>query len=407
MIKLIFLFFFVFSIAHAKTSVDTKITKVHYKLSNYSKNYSNLNQKMSETAQAILNQKQEIKKQQLFLDSLRLDLSNKGSSYKKNKLDLLEIKKAQQVLQVNQNKTEEKLMRVISRSISLSIILEDKHANDVDSIMEAEILKIKLKNSKNRAKKLNRKFYSNSKNISILNTKISNLELAIKLIERKKEMLISTQKKNIKMLKKLRVLLSSYKNSVKKILKKQDAMKRTLAKLNIIKIDEIKKAKEKKVRELAFASKKAMLNTKLPKVKKHGSSYQNIKTKRYRGAKTIAPLKSYTITKKYGSYVDPIYDIKIFNESITMQSKIKNAKVRTVFNGKVIYASKTPVLNYVVIVEHKNGLHTIYANLSKISPHVHKGVKIKKGYSIGRVKDELVFEVTQKSYHINPIRLFK
>ena len=51
-------------------------------------------------------------------------------------------------------------------------------------------------------------------------------------------------------------------------------------------------------------------------------------------------------------------------------------------------------------------MHTIYANLSKIS-NIKKGQKIKKGYTIGRVKDELIFEVTQKSYHINPVRLFK
>ncbi|MBL6974060.1 MAG: M23 family metallopeptidase, partial [Sulfurimonas sp.] len=84
-----------------------------------------------------------------------------------------------------------------------------------------------------------------------------------------------------------------------------------------------------------------------------------------------------------------------------------NAKVKTVFNGKVIYADKTAVLDNIVIVEHKDGLHTIYANLSQISPNIKKGKKIKKGYSIGRVNEELIFEVTQKSYHINPIRLFK
>ncbi|MEA2099590.1 MAG: peptidase M23, partial [Campylobacterota bacterium] len=42
-----------------------------------------------------------------------------------------------------------------------------------------------------------------------------------------------------------------------------------------------------------------------------------------------------------------------------------------------------------------------------ISPNIRKGKKIKKGYTIGRVSEELIFEVTQKSYHINPIRLFR
>ena len=169
----------------------------------------------------------------------------------------------------------------------------------------------------------------------------------------------------------------------------------------------MKKAQEEKERKIAFDSKKKVSNKNLPKVKKHGSSYQAVKTKKYKGKKTIAPLDSFTITKKYGTYTDPIYGIKIFNEAISLKPKKANAKVKTVFNGKVIYAEKTNVLDNVVIIEHKNGLHTIYANLSQISPNIKKGKKVKKGYSIGRVTDELTFEVTQKSYHINPIRLFK
>ncbi|MCD4667117.1 MAG: M23 family metallopeptidase, partial [Sulfurimonas sp.] len=219
--------------------------------------------------------------------------------------------------------------------------------------------------------------------------------------------LISTQKSNKKAHKKLEIAKSSYKKELKTLIHKQDLLKKTLEKLNIIKIEKIKKAKEKKERKLAFENKKIIKYKNLPKVKKHGSSYQAVKTKKYRGKKTIAPLDSYTISKKYGTYTDPIYGIKIFNESISLKPKTQNAKVKTVFNGKVIYADKTAVLDNIVIVEHKHGLHTIYANLSQISPNIKKGKKIKKGYSIGRVDDELIFEVTQKSYHINPIRLFK
>jgi len=101
------------------------------------------------------------------------------------------------------------------------------------------------------------------------------------------------------------------------------------------------------------------------------------------------------------------YGIKIFNESISLKPKEANAKVKTVFNGKVIYADKTAVLDNIVVIENSDGIHTIYANLSQISPNITNGKKIKKGYTIGRVNDELIFEVTQKSYHINPIRLFQ
>jgi murein DD-endopeptidase MepM/ murein hydrolase activator NlpD len=109
--------------------------------------------------------------------------------------------------------------------------------------------------------------------------------------------------------------------------------------------------------------------------------------------------------KKFGPYTDPIYDIKIFNESVSLQPALKNAKVKTVLNGKVILAKETSLLNNIVIIEHDAGMHTIYAHLSQIAPNITKGKRLKKGSIIGRVNDELMFEVTQQNYHIDPMQL--
>ena len=65
------------------------------------------------------------------------------------------------------------------------------------------------------------------------------------------------------------------------------------------------------------------------------------------------------------------------------------------------------MLNNVVIIEHANGIHTIYAHLDKIAPNIKDGKRLKKGSVIGRVDNELMFEVTQKNYHINPMQLIK
>jgi len=362
---------------------------------------------MAETAKAILKQKLEIQKQQKYLKELKLKLSDKEVSYKENKTQLNDLVKYNKQLKKDQNEIEQDLVFVIAQSVSLSVILEEEYAVDAESLIEFEILQNMLKASKVKAAELNEKYYTNSKDIKTLNKFTASLKSSIKNIDLKRKKLLSTQKSNKKALKKLELAKSSYKKELKKLLKKQDTLKKTLAQLNIIKIDETKRAKEQKDRNNAFDNKDIISDKNLPKVKKHGSSYQAIKTKKYRGPKTIAPLDSYTISKKYGTYTDPIYGIKIFNESISLKPKQQNAKVKTVFNGKVIYADKTAVLDNIVIVEHKDGLHTIYANLSQISPNIKKGKKIKKGYSIGRVNDELIFEVTQKSYHINPIRLFK
>jgi septal ring factor EnvC (AmiA/AmiB activator) len=407
MIRLLLIFLLASVYVSAKTSVDANIKKTSNKLSAYSKNYSNISKKVQETAEAILKQKKEIENQQKHLDNLKKELSEKESSYNENTIQLKELKKLHADLKTTQDKLEEELVFTIAQSVSLSVILEEEIAASQESIIEFEVLKVMLENSKKKVAELNKIFYENSKNIDALNKHASFLEVEIANIDNKRKDLISTQKKNKKALKKLNIAKTSYKKELQNLLKKQDALKKTLAKLNIIKIDEIRKAKEEKARKKAFDSKSIISDKDLPKVKKHGSSYQAIKTKRYVGKKTIAPFSPYTITKRYGTYTDPIYGIKVFNESISLKPKYKNAKVKTVFNGKVIYANKTAVLDNIVIIEHANGLHTIYANLSQISPNIRKGKKIKKGYTIGRVSDELIFEVTQKSFHINPIRLFQ
>ncbi len=405
--KILVVFFLFSSFLFADTSIDKKISSTSSKLNTFSANYSRINKQMAQTAKAILKQKKELEKQDNYLKELQADLAVKELNYKDNTSQLELLKKSQAELKKRQEAIEDELIFEIAQSVSLSVILNEDYSSDEESLIEFEVLKSMLESSKNKADALGKKFFANAKDIDFLSEHASSLEAAITSIDQKRKNIIKTQEENKKSLAELEMAKASYKKEVKAILKQQDALKQTLSQLNLIKIDAIKKAKEEQERKEAFAKKKVVLDEKLPSVKKKGSSYQAVKTLKYRGSKTIAPLDEYTITKEYGTYTDPIYGIKIFNESISLKPKEKDAKVKTVFNGKVIYADKTAVLNNIVIVEHDNGLHTIYANLSQIVPNIKKGKKIKKGFTIGRVEDELIFEVTQKSYHINPIRLFK
>ena len=406
--RYIFLFCMVLVLSlSARGDIDKKIKQTSSKLSSYSKNYSSLNKKMSKTAKAILQQKREIIKQDRYLKKLKEELASKENIYKANTKELELLKKRQKELKLRQDKTEEKLVFMIAKSVSLSVILNEEYPANEEALIELEVLQAMLNDAKAKARKLSSTFFANAKVIGDLNQKTQSLEKSIASIDAKRKELLKKKAENKKALKKLKLAKASYKKELKKLLERQNALKHTLSQLNLIKIDEMKKAQEERERREAFKRKKIALNENLPKVKQHGSSYQSVKTIKYRGPKTIAPLRYYTITKKYGTYTDPIYGIKIFNESISLKPKYPNAKVKTVFNGKVIYADRTAVLDNIVIVEHKNGLHTIYANLSKIAPNIHPGKKVRKGAVIGRVKDELVFEVTQKSSHINPIRLFK
>ncbi len=408
MIRLFVIFISLVYLVHAKEDINKKITYASTQLHTFSENYLNLNKKMAITAKKIIKQKTELDKQNIYLETLKAELQSKETTYKENSGQLVQFQEKQKELQLKQTKIEEKLVFLIAQSVTLSIMLEDKKSTDSDALIEFEVLQSMLDNSKKKVKKLNKLFFINVNVIEELNDKTTSLQKEITSIDKKKKDLLKTQKANKKALAKLTKDKASYKKKLQTLLEKQDSLKKTLAQLNLIKIDAIKKAEEEKLREEAFKAKNVLLtDEELPKVKKHGTSYQSVKTQDYKGVKTIAPLDDYTISKKYGTYTDPIYGIKIFNESISLKPKSPNAKVETVFNGKVIYADKTAVLQNIVIVEHNNGLHTIYANLSQISPNIKKGQKIKKGYTIGRISDELIFEVTQKSYHINPIQLFQ
>ncbi|HSR74196.1 MAG TPA: peptidoglycan DD-metalloendopeptidase family protein, partial [Sulfurovum sp.] len=141
------------------------------------------------------------------------------------------------------------------------------------------------------------------------------------------------------------------------------------------------------------------------KVRQVNSSYTPSQTYKYSGGKTISPISGAKLVKGFGTYVDPIYKIKIFNESITLQSPASNAKVQNVLNGKVVFAGQSSMLGKVVVVAHNQKIHTVYAGLSKIAPTIHVGAKIQKGYVVGKVNEKLIFQATKNSKHINPLEL--
>ncbi|WP_304419593.1 peptidoglycan DD-metalloendopeptidase family protein, partial [uncultured Helicobacter sp.] len=64
-------------------------------------------------------------------------------------------------------------------------------------------------------------------------------------------------------------------------------------------------------------------------------------------------------------------------------------------------------LKKVVIIEHSNAIHTIYAYMDKIESSIKTGLSIKKGMIIGKVNERLSFEITQKDKHINPTDFIK
>lgn len=189
----------------------------------------------------------------------------------------------------------------------------------------------------------------------------------------------------------------------------KEKVRKAKAAIKLAKTKEAKKAAKLAAKEAAKAAKIAQNKVYKPseKVRKVHSSYKKSKTYAYRGEKTISPLPGARLIKKFGTYVDPIYKIKIFNESITLKAAKVNTKVQNILNGKVVFAGKSSMLGKVVVVAHSGKMHTVYAGLSKIAPTIRVGRKIKKGYVVGKVSSKLIFQATKNSKHINPLRLIQ
>ncbi len=394
-------------------NIDTEIQNTSKRLKTFDKDHRIMNTKMAKNAKAILKQQRTVLQQTKELQTLEKELKEKENAYQTQKKELTKLKQSSNKLNEEQQKIEQALVFAVARNASLMAVLDKKDPVNELSLITQETLKALSQQIHHEIQALNSNYFETTKKIKRLEERIQNLHSAIAMIDSKKQTLLVLKRSTDKSLALLEKKQQQYKNAFKKLQDQQRALRKTLTSLNIIKEKEKERiAREKRERreaqrlaKLEQERQKALKSgKKLPAIKKQ-SIFHSVKTKRYRGKKTIAPLSEYTLIKKFGPYTDPIYDIKTFNESVSLKPKSRHAKVKSVLNGKVILAKGTPLLDNVVIIEHANGMHTIYAYLTQIAPTIKKGTRLKKGSVIGRVNKELMFEVTQQNYHIDPMQL--
>ncbi len=382
----------------ATQDVSKQIKKTHKEIQNYDKKHSTLNKKMKEIAKKILASEKKLVQQEKEITELTNALKDSTSNYDANRKELAQLQDKQKLLEGKQGLIEKELIRSIARNISINALNSTDRTLTTKSIMVEEILKVLREETLLRISELDKERSINQKKISSYQQRTKKLKSSINDIDNKKAKLVKINRQNRAEIASMQKDKKRYKRSIETLMAQKRSLSNTLSRLNIIQSNEKTKAESAHKR----SGKKATA-----KVTKKGASFQKVKSKKYRGKKTFAPLSGYKLTKKFGPYTDPIYKIKIYNESVTLQPTSRNAKVRTVLNGKVILAKKTQLLDNVVIIKHANGLHTIYAHLDQIAPTIRKGKKVKKGATIGRVNHELTFEVTQDSFHINPMTLIR
>ncbi|MCI4405833.1 MAG: peptidoglycan DD-metalloendopeptidase family protein [Sulfuricurvum sp.] len=383
--------------------IDEKIQNTSKQLNQTKQTYSTLNAKLEATASKIIQQRQIVDVQQEKINALVEELKSKENIYQSNKMTLKGLEAQQAILTKTQNDIEQRLVFAIARNTSISLLINDDRAKEADAIITEEALKLHLKQIQQEIKDLNAIFVSNAEKISGLSSQTTVLKQSISVIDQQKNKVLETKKANEKAISQLEQEKNEYKKSLDKILNQQRTLQNTLASLNIIKQESLK---PKKAPPSLVAPKPG--SKPVPEdVQQAVAQYSPSSVAAYSGERTIAPLDGYVVTKRFGPYTDPIYGIKIFNDSVSLRPTQEDAKVKTVLNGKIILAKPTAMLENVVIIEHDNGLHTIYAHLDKIAPTVEVGKRVKQGSIIGRVGRELMFQVTQRNAHIDPMQMIR
>jgi len=414
-----------------KKTTSKIIKKLALEISNEESQSDNIEKKLSLISNLI------------FLNKIKL---------KRSKSKLIDLEKKSIYLKENTKTIENNIVESIIEKYSVSLSKELINKKSLNDIINKERYDLVLDNAKDKILKSNLNYFKieNDKRKNTQNTK--KLEQYIKKQESQKTQYKVLQAKQDNSIEILKSKHERYQNVLKLIITKQSKLNSLLGNLNILKKKKIKKDKinklkklfekeqitkvkeKKKAKEEEKRKKEKRKNIKIVKsnnmksssknikiiakqkfeeqidlkVRNIGSSTKGISISNYKGVKTMAPLKKYSIIKKFGKYFDPVYKIELFNESISLKSKTKNAKVHSILKGKVIYAkSNKGTLGSVVIVKHNNGLHTVYSQLSNIPRSIKVGKWIPKGYVVGRVQDTLLFQATKNSRYINPIKLFK
>ena len=424
------------------SNIDKKIQQNEKILNSNTEKKDHTNQKIKELAEKIESQNSNIMTLESDIKQINDDIEQHQKLLEdaKNKLDELKSKSTDLIKEKTSN--EEQIVDTIIEEFSISIAVKLASENSLQELIDSEIYTLLSEHSKDKVTKLNNNYTilstttkSNQKDIEKISSYIENRQKA-------KEKLTTLREKHSSSLVNLEEQHKSYQEELNKVVKQQESLKNLLSELNILKEEANKKAaqeeeeeeKRKKLQELLAQKKNNakpdtieteeqkeepevqtadIRNQKYAKnlsldVKKIGSSTDGVKIVKYKGERTISPLKSFKIVKNFGTYYDPIYKIKLFNESIVLKSDEPQAKVVSVLNGKVVYAKKNAgMLENVVIIEHEGGLHTIYSHLDEISPTLVVGKWIKQGYVVGRVDDSLMFQATKDASHIDPKDLFK
>lgn len=402
--KILVIFLCFISLNADQKEITQKISQNKTALESKKKKEAQINQKLQEIGNHINKQKEELETLENIIQESEKNISKNKQEYTTKEKLIKTLSNEQETLYQKRKNIELAIIDLVAKDISFAILLNDFQPESIQDLITEESFKAINRSTKEQLTNLSQQQTQIIQDIQALQNEITQLEKFISLEDKKRNNLKDLQAKQKKILATYQKEMDKYNKELQQIVKERDSLQEILVQLNILKSQE--EEKRKKREKLAKSQEKSQTPQTQNDfdVRQVASSYHNISTTKYKGSKTIAPLDDFEIQKRFGPYYDPVYKMKVFNESVTLLTK-GDDKVKSVLDGKVVFAKDTPILKKVVIIEHKDNMHTIYAQLDKIAPTIKPGTTIKKGYTIGRIENTLKFEVTLKDKHIDPLEL--
>jgi len=440
---------------YGASTTTKKISSNKKTLSKVEKQHKQATRRLDKIAKDIKKTEKEIAYLDKKIDALRRDQNETEADYIRLKEALKSSEDELAKTSAELEKKRKKFISLLSERFSVIFAMQKAHEPTRRSIIDQEVYKAFKKQNAKMLAQLKKDIGRLKKRKDDTKYRRNKTKNQLARIIKKRESYAKKKKQKELLLKRLAADEEKYTAKLQKIMDRQNALRATLAQLNILHKQEVEEARKRaaarkeairrekerkrklrlakakakeKARKAAEALKRAKteearkrarlaakeaaeekkrIAKESQKVRHINSSYQKEAVYAYRGGKTIPPINGAKVVKRFGTYVDPIYKIKIFNESITLQAPSSPAKVHNVLNGKVVFAGKSSMLGKVVVVAHSGKMHTVYAGLSKIAPTIRVGRKIKRGYVVGKVKRKLVFQATKNSKHINPLKLIR
>jgi murein DD-endopeptidase MepM/ murein hydrolase activator NlpD len=134
---------------------------------------------------------------------------------------------------------------------------------------------------------------------------------------------------------------------------------------------------------------------------------QNGLIQTYDGGTFHFPLESYTrVSDDYGPRIHPILHVKQFHNGVDFAAP-KGTAIYAAYNGIVVAATYSSTMGNYVMIDHGDGLYTIYMHASKL--YVKKDDVVKKGQKIAGVGstgrstgNHLHFSVRKNGEYVSP-----